>query len=146
MVVMDRWANKVALVTGASSGIGKSIAEKLAKHGMKVVACARNMERLQEFAAAVNKECLGEIFPYACDISDEEQIQSMFKFIKGKFGKLHVCVNNAGLAMSSSILSGSSEVSCKLDDSCSLLLFKCSKAMLLLIMCKNLGMDSLLTQ
>jgi len=102
--------NKIALVTGASVGIGRNVAEKLTKHGMKVVACARNEEQLKDLADVCNKESSGEIFPYRCDVTDEEQILSMFKFIKEKFGKLHVCVNSAGLVLSPSILTGSAEV------------------------------------
>ena len=44
---MDRWAGRVALVTGSSSGIGEALVRELAKQGMKVVACARNLEKLQ---------------------------------------------------------------------------------------------------
>jgi len=107
---MDRWTNKVALVTGASVGIGRSVAEKLAKYGMKVVVCARNEEQMKNLVDACNKKVSGETFPYRCDVSDEEQILSMFRFIKEKFGKLHVCVNNAGLAVSPSIFTFSTEV------------------------------------
>nr|CAB3237651.1 dehydrogenase/reductase SDR family member 11-like [Phallusia mammillata] len=104
---MDRWVGKVALVTGASVGIGNSIARKLAEHGMKVVACARNKQQLDELAAAVNGK--GEIFPFQCDVKDEKQYIAMFDFIRNKFGTIHVCVNNAGLAHRASILSGSTE-------------------------------------
>jgi len=107
---MDRWTNKVALVTGASVGIGRSVAEKLAKYGMKVVVCARNEEQMKNLVDACNKKRPGEIFPYRSDVSDEEQILSMFRFIKEKFGKLHVCVNNAGLAVSPSIFTFSTQV------------------------------------
>ncbi len=47
---MDRWRNRVALVTGASSGIGAACAALLAQKGMKVVACARRVDRIQEMA------------------------------------------------------------------------------------------------
>jgi NADP-dependent 3-hydroxy acid dehydrogenase YdfG len=44
---MDRWKGRVALVTGASAGIGAAVAEDLVQHGMKVVGCARNVEKIQ---------------------------------------------------------------------------------------------------
>ena len=44
---MDRWVGRVALVTGASAGIGLALVEALAKHGMKVVGCARNINKIQ---------------------------------------------------------------------------------------------------
>ena len=44
---MERWAGRVALVTGASAGIGAALVERLVKHGMKVVGCARNVEQIQ---------------------------------------------------------------------------------------------------
>lgn len=44
---MERWAGRVALVTGASSGFGEAIARRLAEHGMKVIGCARNIAKIQ---------------------------------------------------------------------------------------------------
>ena len=49
---MERWRNRVALVTGASAGIGAAICQVLAKHGMKVVGCARRIEKIEELAKA----------------------------------------------------------------------------------------------
>jgi len=68
---MDRWNNKIAVVTGASAGIGRAVAIKLVKHGMKVVVCARRDDALKEIAADLNKNSPGEIFPVRCDISQE---------------------------------------------------------------------------
>ena len=48
---MDRWTGRVALVTGASAGLGAALAKTLASKGLKVVACARRMEKLQELAS-----------------------------------------------------------------------------------------------
>jgi len=59
---MNRWINKVALVTGSPVGLGRNVAEKLAKHEMKVVACGRNEEQLKNIVHVCNKQYSGEIF------------------------------------------------------------------------------------
>ena len=106
---MEKWVGKFALVTGASVGIGFSIAEKLVKQGVNVIGCARNIEKLQEIATKLDGE-KGKFHPVQCDLCQEENILSMFKFIKEKFGTLHVCINNAGLAHNASLLEGSTDV------------------------------------
>ena len=105
----QRWVGKVALVTGASAGIGSATAEKLIKHGVHVVGCARNIEKLKEIAATLNGE-KGKFYPVQCDLRKEENILSMFKIIKEKLGTLHICINNAGLAQHATLLEGSTEV------------------------------------
>lgn len=101
---MQRWVGRVALVTGASSGIGKAIAARFAKHGMKVVASGRKMERLQELAV----ECQsfpGSIIPMQCNLREEKEILDMFEKIRVELGGVDICVNNAGLINNAPLLS-----------------------------------------
>ena len=108
---MERWVDKVALVTGASDGIGAVIAQKLVEHGMKVVGCARNKEMLNNTAEKINQSGKGIMLPFQCDLIEEDQILNMFQFIKEKFGTIHVCVNNAAIIHDTSILEGKTSVS-----------------------------------
>ena len=94
---------KVALVTGASQGIGRETALALAGAGAKVAVAARNEERLAALAQEISVKG-GEAFAVTMDVADAEQIKAGFKKILEKFGKLDILVNNAaitrdGLAM-----------------------------------------------
>lgn len=91
-----RLENKVAVVTGASSGVGKALALLFAKEGAKVVAVARRKERLLALEKE-SKELNGEIVAYAADISVEENNYAMIDFAVSKFGKIDILINNAGL-------------------------------------------------
>lgn len=101
----------MALVTGASSGIGKAIAQRLAQHKMKVVACGRNIERLQELAEEVSRSSEGKIIPVQCDLRNEQNILSMFDGIRSnpELGCVDVCINNAGVMNSAPILSSTTD-------------------------------------
>ncbi|XP_048017911.1 dehydrogenase/reductase SDR family member 11-like [Megalobrama amblycephala] len=104
---MDRWKGRVALVTGASVGIGAAIAKSLVQHGMKLVGCARNVKQIEKLAA----ECVSSgfsrtLFPYKCDLSVEDEVLSMFSWIKVQHQGIDVCINNAGLALPEPLLSG----------------------------------------
>jgi 3-oxoacyl-[acyl-carrier protein] reductase len=95
--------DKVALVTGASQGIGRETALALAEAGAKVAIAARNEEKLQALAQEITAKG-GEAFVVKMDVADAEQIKAGFKAILEKFGKLDILVNNAaitrdGLAM-----------------------------------------------
>ncbi|XP_050985463.1 dehydrogenase/reductase SDR family member 11b [Labeo rohita] len=104
---MDRWKGRVAVVTGASVGIGAAIAKSLVQHGMKVVGCARNVEQIEKLAAeCVRSEFSGTLFPYKCDLTVEDDMLSMFSWIKGQHQGVDVCINNAGLALPELLLSG----------------------------------------
>ncbi len=91
-----RLENKVAVVTGASSGVGREIALLFAKEGAKVVAVARRKERLEELEVKA-KSLPGEIVAYQGDISLEETNNAMIEFAKAKFGRFDILINNAGL-------------------------------------------------
>lgn len=107
---MDRWTGKIALVTGASVGIGAKVAEELARRGLKVVAVARRLNKLEELKGRVKKEGLpGTIYPLECDVSKEEDILKVFKWIQNQFGQLDVLVNNAALLYMERIIEGSTE-------------------------------------
>ncbi len=88
--------DKIAIVTGASSGMGKSIALEFAKEGAIVVAVARRKERLDDLAkeAAILP---GSITPFQGDVGIPQEIQNLFAFVRSTYGKLDVLVNNAGI-------------------------------------------------
>ncbi|EJU03373.1 short-chain dehydrogenase/reductase SDR [Dacryopinax primogenitus] len=86
---------KVALITGASSGIGKVSAIALAKAGWSVVLAARRREELYEAASDCQKYG-GQVLALVCDIAQEEEVKNLFAAIAQQFGRLDVLFNNAG--------------------------------------------------
>ncbi|CAH1406881.1 unnamed protein product [Nezara viridula] len=97
---MEHWKDKVAIVTGASAGIGKAVAAKLTEEGMRVAAVARRKERLQELV----NQYKGRIYAFPCDITQDEELVKLFKTIEETIGPCHVLVNNAGTAFKSDVL------------------------------------------
>lgn len=85
---------KVALVTGASRGIGESIARLLAKHNAQVIISSRKLDDCRKVADSINQNG-GNADAIACHIGDLEQIDQLFHTIKEKHGKLDILVNNA---------------------------------------------------
>ena len=82
-----------------------SISRKLVEHGINVVGLGRNVDRLKQFQEALSGP--GTFCYVQCDVSNEEDVLSAFKLIDEKFGKLHICINNAGLSHAAPILTGS---------------------------------------
>ncbi len=74
---MERWVGRTALVTGAYIGIGGGITKALIKHGMNVVGCARNFEKLKDFGTTLTGP--GSFLPVQCDVSKEAEVIDMFK-------------------------------------------------------------------
>lgn len=89
---MGRLENKIAVITGASSGIGYKTAQLFADEGATVVAVARREERLAELAAGYE----GKIFTKRCDVTVEADILAVYDYALEKFGRVDVVVNNAG--------------------------------------------------
>jgi 3-oxoacyl-[acyl-carrier protein] reductase len=87
---------RVALVTGASQGIGRACAMKLATAGATVSVAARNEEKLNQLVHEIT-DTGGKAAAFALDVTDEEQVKSTIKSIVAQFGKIDILVNNAGV-------------------------------------------------
>ena len=93
---MSTSPGRIALVTGASQGIGRACAIELGRRGAVLALAARNQSKLEEVATAIRAEGgSAEIFPL--DLSDEASIKACGKAVTGHFGKIEVLVNNAGI-------------------------------------------------
>jgi 3-oxoacyl-[acyl-carrier protein] reductase len=88
--------DRVALVTGASQGIGRAVALRLAAEGAHVALAARNMDKLAEVAAEI-AAAGGTAQAFALDMANEESIKACAKAVVAHFGKLEILVNNAGI-------------------------------------------------
>ncbi|XP_075238671.1 farnesol dehydrogenase-like [Lycorma delicatula] len=94
---MENWKGKIAVVTGASSGIGAAITETLVNIGMDVVGLARRMDKLEELKSKL-KEKKGKFHPVKTDLAEEKDIISAFEWVDKNLGGIHILVNNAGIA------------------------------------------------
>ncbi|QMV19777.1 3-oxoacyl-[acyl-carrier-protein] reductase [Granulicella sp. 5B5] len=93
---MSSLAGKIALVTGASQGIGRACALELAKQGATVALAARSVEKLEAVAAEISAAG-GVAKAFALDVASEEAIKSCAKAVLAEFGTVHILVNNAGI-------------------------------------------------
>ncbi|XP_040566311.1 dehydrogenase/reductase SDR family member 11 [Lepeophtheirus salmonis] len=95
---------KVALITGASSGIGAAVLRRLASKGFIVVGCARRVELIEEIASEFPS---GRVFPYKCDITSESELKTMFDWVKDKFPEtLRIVFANAGCSIDKGLMEG----------------------------------------
>jgi NAD(P)-dependent dehydrogenase (short-subunit alcohol dehydrogenase family) len=91
-------ADRAAIVTGASRGIGRAIAETLADHGFDLTISARKPETLQEAASALAERGV-EVQPVAGNLNTEEAVKSVVDAHRDRFGRLDMLVNNAGIGI-----------------------------------------------
>ena len=88
--------NKIVLVTGGTTGIGKATAIAFAENGAKVVICGRREDVGKQTESKAKKKKFSVEF-YKCDVSDHEQVKLMIAYISNKYGALHYAFNNAGI-------------------------------------------------
>ena len=88
----------IALITGATSGIGKSTAIEFAKNGYDLIITGRRQERLEELKAVLTKEYSIKVLNLCFDVRDEKQVEAAINSIPTEFKTIDVLVNNAGLA------------------------------------------------
>lgn len=86
----------VAVVTGASTGLGLQMARAYASQGANLVLLARRMNLLEENAKAISEEYGVEVLPFACDITNVEMVQAAVKATMDRFGRVDILMNNAG--------------------------------------------------
>ncbi|MHB8509828.1 MAG: SDR family NAD(P)-dependent oxidoreductase [Candidatus Dormibacteria bacterium] len=87
-------SGKVAIITGGSRGIGRSIAEEYARRGARVVITARKPEELEETAASIRAEG-GDVLPIVAHVGRDEAVDAMFDQVMQKHGQIDILVNNA---------------------------------------------------
>ncbi len=100
---MSDLSDCVALVTGASRGIGRKVAEDLASHGAAVAVAARSLSAIEECADAIRKSG-GESLAVQLDVSNPEQVNDCVTQIRERFGKIDILVNNAGIVRDNLLL------------------------------------------
>jgi len=94
---------KVAVITGASSGLGKQMAKAFAKQGADLVILARRIERLEELKVELEKENV-KVLPVKCDVTNTDEINAAAEAAEKEFGKVDILVNCAGSAKNAGVL------------------------------------------
>lgn len=87
--------NKVIVVTGGGTGLGKSMAKYFSELGAEVVIASRKLDVLEKTANEIEAQSGNEVLPVQCDVSDYSQVENMLKQVIAKFGKTDVLLNNA---------------------------------------------------
>lgn len=96
-------SGQVTIVTGASSGIGRGIAERLGAGGARVVLAARRMDQLEAVAAQIRSEG-GEALPVQTDVTSDDEVETLVSRTLDEYGRIDLLVNNAGIARHQSFM------------------------------------------
>lgn len=100
---------RVAVISGASSGLGSQMAEGFAKQGADLVITARRVERLNELAEKLTKEYGVKVLPVKCDVTDTASVNAAAETAFKKYGKIDILVNCAGSAKNAGVLTMTDE-------------------------------------
>ncbi|XP_049771412.1 farnesol dehydrogenase-like [Schistocerca cancellata] len=104
---MQRYAGRVAMVTGASSGIGAAITRALLRHGVTVVGADVQPDRMEAWEL---NDAKGKLYPRYCDVSNEESVVSAFKWTLDNLGGVDILINSAGVFFDASPTGGATKV------------------------------------
>src|SRR6185312_14344590 len=96
---MQDFAGKVAVVTGAASGIGLGLARTFVRNGMSVAMCDIRAERLKEAVESVKQLGQGRVIGIEADVSKADSVERAATEIERELGKIHVVCNNAGVVL-----------------------------------------------
>jgi NAD(P)-dependent dehydrogenase (short-subunit alcohol dehydrogenase family) len=97
------FSGKVAVITGASSGLGADAARGFAEHGADVALLARRKEKLDLLVEEINQKDGGRAFAVACDVADEKNTQAAVDVVLNHYSKIDILLNNAGVAFGGSV-------------------------------------------
>ncbi|XP_049947164.1 dehydrogenase/reductase SDR family member 11-like [Schistocerca serialis cubense] len=103
---MQRYAGRVAMVTGASSGIGAAITRALLRHGLTVVGVDLQPDRMEAWEL---NDAKGKLYPRYCDVSNEESVVSAFKWTLDNLGGVDILINSAGVFFDASLTGGATK-------------------------------------
>lgn len=95
---------RVAVVSGASSGLGQQMALAFAKQGADIAILARRVERLEEFKPKLEKAGAGKVVAYKCDVTSTEEVDAVAKQVEKDFKKVDILLNCAGSAKNNGVL------------------------------------------
>ena len=95
---MESLKNKIVLITGASSGIGKACSIAFAKEGANLILAARRIDKLENLSASLKKEYGSKVLTFELDVRDYKNVKNIFDNLTGEWKQIDILINNAGLA------------------------------------------------